>query len=367
MTPVRYAVVGLGHISQAAILPAFSHTSDSELVAVVSGDPDKREVIAKRHRVERVHHYDDYNALLESGDIDAVYIALPNHLHCDYAVRAAERGIHVLCEKPMAVSEGEGEHMIRTADEADVRLMVAKRLHFESTNLQAVAIARSGELGELRYFESSFSQNVTGDDIRLQPIERGGGTVFDMGLYCVDAARYLFADEPIAVVARSVSREGDERFRHCDEATTAVLEFPDGRLASFTSSFSATRIAEYRLVGTSGQLLVHKAFEYNTEMSYEVFRGGERVKGDTFPPRDQFAPEIDYFSRCVLEKARPEPDGNDGLADVRIVRAIHESALTGRAVSVEPIPQPSRPSPEQERSYPAVEKPEEIHASAPSE
>ena len=159
MRRVRYAVVGLGHIAQVAVLPAFGHaTRNSELVGVVSGDAAKRKRMARRYRLDLAGSYDDYERILQ--DVDAVYIALPNSMHAEYTVRAANAGVHVLCEKPMAVTAAECRRMIAACRRADVKLMVAYRLHFEALNLSAIEIARSGQLGDLKYFNSSFSMRV---------------------------------------------------------------------------------------------------------------------------------------------------------------------------------------------------------------
>jgi predicted dehydrogenase len=154
---VRYAVVGLGHISQVALLPAFKHAKNSELAALVSDDSKKRKELAKRYRLnpESTYSYEEYEQCLKSGDVDAVYIGLPNHLHCEYTVQAARAGVHVLCEKPMAVNEKECEQMIAACEESRTKLMIAYRLHFEEANLEAVKIATSGKLGNLRIFSST--------------------------------------------------------------------------------------------------------------------------------------------------------------------------------------------------------------------
>ena len=156
---IRYAVVGLGHIAQVAVLPAFAHASrNSQLVAVVSGDRTKRREIAKQYRLEHAYDYDAFDECLRV--LDAVYIALPNSMHAEYTVRAARAGVHVLCEKPMAVTAGECRQMITACRKADVKLMIAYRLHFEALNLGAIELARRGDLGDLKYFNSSFSMTV---------------------------------------------------------------------------------------------------------------------------------------------------------------------------------------------------------------
>jgi predicted dehydrogenase len=148
---IRYAVVGLGHISQVAILPAFQHAENSELVALVSDDEKKRQELKQQHGIAKTFTYTEYDECLSSG-VDAVYIAVPNHLHKEYAVRAARAGVNVLCEKPMAANEAECREMLEAAEQAGVKLMVAYRLHFEKGNLEAIKIARSGKIGDARYF-----------------------------------------------------------------------------------------------------------------------------------------------------------------------------------------------------------------------
>lgn len=362
----RFAVVGLGHISQAAVLPAFEHAENCELKALVSGDRQKLDALTRRYELSSSYSYEEYDQLLESGEVDAVYIALPNHLHADYAVRAAERGIHVLCEKPMAPTEAECERMIEAARENDVRLMIAYRLHLERINLEVSDLVRSGVIGEPRFFSSVFSQNVKPGDIRLSPLSKGGGTVFDMGIYCINAARYLFRDEPIEVTARA-QWGTDARFKDCDEMTSAVLRFPEGRFAQFISSFGAVRSGSYQVVGTEGDIVVHNAYDYQKEMSYHLHTadGGERMR--RMGKRDQFAPELIHFANCVQKHRDPEPDGWEGYADVRIISAIHEAALAGKSLALDPIAPPTRPMKRRSISRPGLEKPEEIRASSPSQ
>src|SRR5688572_552417 len=209
--PVRYAVVGAGRIAQVAVLPGFANATDSELVGLVSGDATKRRELGERYGIEHCVDYGRYDELLASGDIDAVYLSLPNHLHCEFAVAAAEHGVHVLCEKPMAVTERECEQMMRAAEDNDVGLMIAYRLHFDPAHLEAIALVEDGEIGRPRVFESVLTRDVAAGDSRLVSPDQGGGPAYDMGVYCIDAARYLFRDEPIEVTAQAVESD-DPRF-----------------------------------------------------------------------------------------------------------------------------------------------------------
>lgn len=362
---IRYAVVGLGYIAQIAVLPAFGHAKEnSELAALISDDPKKLEKLSKKYKVDLTYSYENYEDCLRSGEIDAVYIALPNHMHHEYTIRAAEAGIHVLCEKPMAVTEQECEEMIRAAEKNRIKLMIAYRLHFEKANLKTAEIANSGKIGDLRIFNSVFTMQVEEGNIRLQSPEMGGGTIYDIGIYCINAARYLFRDEPQEVFAFSANN-GEKRFEQCDEMTSAVMKFPKERFASFTCSFGAADISAYWIVGTKGHIRLDPAYEYAGELKQEVTIDSE-TEQHKFDKRDQFAPELLYFSSCILEDLDPEPSGYEGLADVRVIRAVHESANTGRPVKLGPFPRKQRPTLEQEIKKPAVSEPELIHAQKPS-
>jgi predicted dehydrogenase len=362
---VRYAVVGCGYFAQIAILPAFSGAKkNSEVVALVSSDPAKLEELGQNYNVEMRGSYDDFDHMLATGQIDAVFIALPNNMHCEFTCRAARAGVHVLCEKPMAVTEDECRLMIDTCDEHRVKLMIAYRLHFEAANLKSIEIAQSGELGELRFFSSDFSQPVQEGNIRLQR-DLGGGTLYDLGVYCINAARYLFRDEPTEVFAYSANN-GDERFREVDEMTSAVLRFPNQRLAHFTTSFGGDELSCYQIMGSKGYLRLEPAYDFNAKIKQQVtIQGSSKQK--TFPARDHVAAELAYFSDCVLADRAPEPDGWEGLADVRVVRALYRSSDSGQPVELGHFERARRPSVEQEIDLsPPWLKPGLVHAESPS-
>jgi glucose-fructose oxidoreductase len=357
---VRYAVVGLGHIAQVAVLPAFGNARrNSKLAALVSGDPVKREQLSKQYRVERAYAYEQYDEMLKSGQVDAVYIALPNELHAEYAVRAAQAGLHVLVEKPMAVTVAQCERMAKAARDAGVKLMVAYRLHFERANLEAIEVARSGRIGEPRVFTSTFTMHVVPGNIRARKA-LGGGTLYDIGIYCINAARGLFRDEPLEVRAMASGTVGE-----VEEALSAVLRFPGERLACFTCSFGAADVSEYRIVGTKGDLALEPAYEYAMALQHRLTLDGER-KERRFAKRDQFAPELLYFSDCVLKNHQPEPGADEGLADIRIIEALYRSAHTGQPVELGPYEKRERPSLEQEIRRPPIDKPRTVHTQAPS-
>jgi len=360
---IRYAVVGLGYIAQVAVLPAFAKAKNSELAALVSDDSIKLKKLSKKYKVPQTFSYQDYHRCIDSGEIDAVYIALPNNMHRDYSVPALKAGVHVLCEKPMAVTESECEEMIDAAGDNGTKLMIAYRLHFEEANLKAIELAKSGKLGDIRAFNSVFTMQVKHGDIRLQK-ELGGGTLFDIGVYCINAARNVFRAEPVEVFGFSANN-GEKRFEEVDEMTSAVMRFPDERLASFTTSFGASDISAYELVGTEGSLRVDPAYEHAGSLKHHItIKGRNREK--LFPKRDQFAPELIYFSDCITKETDPEPSGREGLADVRIVRALYRSAATREPVKLGPFEREARPTIQQEMREPPAKKPELVRAASPS-
>jgi glucose-fructose oxidoreductase len=361
---IRYAVVGLGYISQVAVLPAFAHAQEnSELVALVSGDEVKVRRLAKRYRIDKTYAYESYADCLESGEIDAVYIALPNSMHRAYAEGAARAGVHVLCEKPMAPTEQDCEAMIDAAERANVKLMIAYRLHFEKGNLFSIAALQTGKIGQPRIFSSNFCQQVSPDNSRLRS-ELDGGPLYDVGVYCINAARGLFRSEPTEVVSFTAS-SNDKRFDEVPEMSAALMRFPDDRLATFCCSFGSADRSAFEVIGTKGVLKMDPAYEMVGDLKSEITTNG-RVHKSIFPKRDQFAPELKYFSECILKNREPEPGGLEGLADVRIIGALLESQKTGRAIKIEAVDISQRPSARQEIHKPPISAPKLVRAAAPS-
>jgi predicted dehydrogenase len=363
---VGYALVGLGHIAQAAVLPAFARAKRARLVALVSSDEEKLQALGDRYEVQHRFSYDDFEQCLALDEVQAVYIALPNDKHLEFTERAARAGKHVLCEKPMEVSSERSTRMIEACEAAGVKLMIAYRLHFEPANLDAVKRAQAGELGDLRFFSSEFSFQVQEDNIRTQH-ERGGGVLWDIGVYCVNGARYLFRDEPEEVFAFATSGH-DRRFAEIEETVGCVIRFPQGRLATFTVSFGAAPTSSFRLVGTQGDLRLDNAYNWVSGKKMEL-TVDEETRSKRFKAVDQFAGELDAFARCVLEDRDPEANGREGLIDVKVIEAIYESIQTGRPVRLDDLPHRSR-RPDEDMAYrlpPQKEEPELVGVQPPSQ
>jgi predicted dehydrogenase len=359
-------VVGLGDIAQAAMMPGIAHTGNSELVALVTGDPEKARRLADMYGVAHTYRYEQFDGLLASGTIDAVYIATPNWRHAEFAVPALKAGIHVLCEKPLEVSADKCRAIIAAAEASGAKLMTAYRLHFEPATLDAIARIRAGELGELISFTSVFAQMV---DPANHRVDHGiaAGPLFDMGPYPINAARYLFGAEPIEVVSATAIRHADAGLGDLDDTFAVTLRFPGDRLAQFTVSYHGNSVGNLTIAGTKGSITLDPAFDYGSGL--EQFRRlGEDKDHETFKATDQFGGEMKYFSECILEDRAPEPDGEEGLADLRVIEGIVRALETKGPVQLEPFTRTRRIDPAQVQTLrPAKAPAQEVNASSPGQ
>lgn len=357
---VRYAVVGGGWISQAAFMPGVAQTGNSEMTAIVTGDPKKADALAGTYGLT-AFTYDRYEEALASDLFDAVYLALPNGMHREYAVPALEAGCHVLLEKPMAVSVAECEAINAAAKASGAKLMIAYRLHFEPGTLDAIARIRAGAIGEPRMFTATFGQTVSADNHRASQ-GYWAGPVPDMGTYPINAARNIFGEEPVEVSAIG-SRRPDSPFAF--DGTVAVsLRFPSGRLAQFTISYETEGVDAYRITGTGGDLHLQPAFLFGKGLAATLTRGG-KTERLTYPSVDQFGGQTRYFSDCILHDRAPEPDGEEGLCDLRVLEAVERALATGQTQSLAPMTRSRRPDPAQGMELPEVDPPEMVNAARP--
>lgn len=368
---IRYGVVGLGNIAQSAVLPAFKNAANnSVLTALISEDKQKLKVLAKKYKVKNTYLFEDLEECFMKKEIDAIYIATPNDHHRQIVELAAQYKINVLCEKPMAVTLNDCLYMDQVAKKHNIKMMVAYRLHFEAANLEAVKMCRQGALGDLKFFNSSFSYQVKDKkNIRLNPTSVGGGALYDIGIYCINASRYLFQAEPIEVVGFSVTSD-DPRFINTEETTSAILRFPNDKLAAFTVSFGAYDSSDYEIIGEKGRIRLENAYDYAMPMELRTFlqtRSGEMKKQTKkYKKRDQFSAELLYFSDCIIKNKTPEPGPVEGTADVKIIQAILESIHRNQPVSLDPVHKQTYPSQKQKIIRPGVRKRKLFHATGPS-
>jgi predicted dehydrogenase len=330
-----WAIVGLGSLAINEILPAFAKCEKSEVVALVSGHPDKANKLALRYGVNQpyIYNYQNYDSIKDNQEVDIVYIVLPNGMHAEYTVRGLQAGKHVLTEKPMANTPAQCQQMIDAARKADRRLMVAYRCRYEPYNREAIRIARSGELGPIKVIVADAGFNI-GDPTqwRLNKELAGGGSLMDIGIYALQAARYLSGEEPTEVNAAMSTTPNDPRFKEVEETINFQLRFPSGVLANCSSSYGYAGQNRYRVVGTTGWLEMDPATVYRG-LRMKVHHGTVTEERE-LPARDHFALEMDHMSTCVLEKREPLTPGEEGLRDLRIMMTIYEAARTGRTVKL---------------------------------
>ena len=336
-----FAIVGLGRLSIEQILPAFAQTKLCRPVALVSGHRGKAEQVASRYGVapKQIYDYQSFERLADNEQVQAVYIVLPNSLHAEYSERASKAGKHVLCEKPMAVSSAECQRMIEAAKSAGKKLMIAYRLQYEPHHRRLIALSRSGALGKLKGLLASNGQNQ-GDpqQWRLKRALAGGGALPDVGIYCLNAARYLTGEEPILVSALTHSTPNDPRFSEVEEQIDFSLQFPSGFTASCTSSYGMHNSKMLRLHGERGWAQMSPAFPYQG-LSLEVSTKhpdseAEVVEQLKIPPKDHFALELDHFARCIMTGREPHTPGQEGLQDVQLIEALYQSAKERRVVEL---------------------------------
>lgn len=242
--------------------------------------------------------------------------------------------------------------------------MTAYRLHFEEANLKLLELIKKGKIGDPKFIQAIFSFQIKNDNIRLKS-DLGGGTVYDLGIYCINAARHIFQSEPQAVFAFSRNGE-DPRFEEVDETTSAILKFPGGRLATFTSSFAAADNSICQITGSTGSICLEPAFDYSIPLELSYTKNGNTIN-KKFKKVDQFAGELEYFSNCIINNIQPEPSGLEGLADVRVIEAIYRSAASEAPVYLDYFEKNSHPHSSQKQRKPASRETRLIKAEKPFE
>lgn len=362
--PLRFALIGAGHIAQSAVIPAFSTLSrHAQLVGILSDDPLKRKRLASNKGIEAWTE-EHLREVVTAGEIDALYIATPNHRHLSQALAALRAGVHVLLEKPMTMTSVEARRLAEAAAKSQARLMVAYRLHCDPTYVDAIRRVREGVIGDPRTFTSSFTMQVSDGNVRTRA-QLGGGTVPDLGIYCINAARAFFGAEPIEVRALAVGGR-DARSREVDEATSAIMRFPGDRLATFTSSFGAASTSWLQVVGTLGSLCLDRAFDESGTMEMTIESGGCTHTQKT-KIGDQFAAEIRYFVDCIAARRDPEPGVQEGLRDIRVIEAIVRAAKGRTAYELAPLASVKGPRLEMTRRIkPSARRPTLVNARSPN-
>jgi predicted dehydrogenase len=330
-----WAIVGLGNLSIHQILPAFAKCEKSRVVAFVSGHPDKANKLALRYGVsaKNIYNYQNYDSIRDNSEVDVIYVVLPNGMHAEYTVRGLEAGKHVLTEKPMANTPAECQQMIDAGKKADRKLMVAYRCRYEPYNREAIRIARTKELGPTQMILADAGFPM-GDPTqwRCKRSLAGGGSLMDIGIYGLNASRYLTGEEPTEVNAMIYSTPGDPRFKEVEEHVTFQLRFPSGILANCSSSYGYFHQSHYRVMGTDARLEMDPMSWYNGLRMW--IERGNIIENIDLPQVDHFAAEMDHMSACVMENRQPLTPGEEGLRDLTIMQAIYQAAQSGKTVKL---------------------------------
>ncbi|NYF77749.1 putative dehydrogenase [Granulicella arctica] len=326
---VRYCIVGLGRISMDHFMPATKMSSMVEVTAIVSGHPEKAKRQAAMYNVpdSSIYTYENFDRIRDNTNIDAVYIALPNGMHAEYTIRAAQAGKHVLCEKPMANTVEQCEAMIAACDKANRKLMIAYRCQLEPTTLHARKLVQSGALGKIQAIESANGFNIAQGEWRLNRKLAGGGPLMDVGIYSLNACRFIAGEEPGVLSAYSSVIDHDGRFDEVEENVSWTMKFPSGILASCNTTYGASMDGFYRIHGSKGTLHVEPAFGYQGIHLTAHLRGAEAVD-DLEQEKDpaQFTRQADYFAKCIVGDTKPGPSGEEGLRDIKLMMQIYRSA-----------------------------------------
>ena len=333
--PFGYAVVGLGSYATRQIMPNFKECDHARLVALVSGTPEKLERYGAEYGLPPSHRYSyaTFDRIRDNPDVDAVYVILPNALHAEYTIRAARAGKHVMCEKPMAVSVQEGEAMIAACRNAGKLLMIGYRCRFEPHNELAIELARGGHVGPTRLITAEHGFNASPDQWRLDRALSGGGSLMDIGIYSLNAARYLTGEDPVEVSAVESTDRSDPRFATVEDRINFLLRFPSGIEAACVSSYSSGHNA-YRVTGTKGWIGMEPATPYEGH-AMRIRRDGVTTPRNVPPARrNQFAAQLDHLAECVAAGRKPIVPGEEGLADLKVIAAIYRSAAERRHVAL---------------------------------
>jgi predicted dehydrogenase len=273
-----------------------------------------------------IYSYENYDNIADNPDIDAVYIALPNSMHAEYTIRAANAKKHVLCEKPMATSVKDSQSMINACKAANKKLMIAYRCQYEPSNLHAIKLIRDGAIGKVQAIESANGFNEHAGEWRLNKKLAGGGPLMDVGIYSLNACRYLTGEEPQHLEGYCSVIDQDGRFNEVEENVSWAMQFPSGILASCNTTYGAQMNGYFRVHGSKGTIEMDSAFGYQGQHLKATIQGQPEID-EPNPSKDpsQFVTEADYFAQCVFDNTEPKTNGEEGLRDMQYMAGIYRS------------------------------------------
>ena len=324
------ALVGLGNYAGGQLAPALQETKHCELRGLVSGSPEKAKKWADQYGVpiKNIYNYQNYDSISDNEDIDIVYVVLPNSMHAEYAIRAAQAGKHVLCEKPMAISVDQCNQMINECARANRKLSIGYRLHFEPHNQEAMRLGQNKVYGDVKVIDANFGFKI-GDPTqwRLKKDLAGGGALMDVGIYCIQAARYVTGEEPISVTAQEYKTD-PVKFAEVDETLSFQLTFPSGAVSTTTTTY-ATNIHGLYVAATDGWFSLKPAYTYGP-----IYGETKDGKMD-FPQVNHQALQMDSFAQSIKEDRANKATGAEGLKDMKVIEGIFQAVETGAKVKLD--------------------------------
>ena len=325
---LRFAAVGLGGISD-IFMKAVAQSQKCTITGLVSGhSTEKAPKYQQQFNIPQssVYTYETFDNIAHDKNIDAVYIGLPNSMHAEYTIRAAKAGKHVLCEKPMAISSAECRAMIKACKDHNVKLMIAYRVHYDPTWMKIRDLARNGAIGDLQGFQGGFYGSKQQGEWRLDKKLAGGGSLFDLGIYPLNAIRWIAGEEPATYAAQTSTKIPGPRFATVEETVEFNMVFPSKIIASSGSSYGENGPAYLNICGTKGYLQVQPAFFYEgLKYTGRTINGPVEETSDAKAPY-QFTAEADHFADCVMNNRTPATPGEEGLADQLAMEAIYRAA-----------------------------------------
>jgi predicted dehydrogenase len=327
---VGIAPIGLGSIAE-VFMRAVSKCKNAKLTGLVTGHPvEKGRKFGALYGVPAtsIYTYETFDQIRKNPDIDAVYVALPNSMHCEYTIRAAEAGKHVFCEKPMAISSAECRRMIDACRQANVKLMIGYRIHYDQVFRKLYAMVRSGAFGEILQFQAGFYGMKNKQEWRLNRLLAGGGSMFDLGVYPLNTIRWFAGEEPVDFRALVATRDKSGKFSSVEESVNCLLRFPSGILAECGSSYGQSGTNFIQINGSTGHVRIEPAFTYgDTVLKYtgKTESGEIAGSGPVYEP-DQFVTEATHFADCILQEREPATPGEEGLKDLLAIEAIYKAA-----------------------------------------
>ena len=338
---LNIALCGLGNY--ASMLAEGIEVSEyCTLAGIVTGTPSKAEKWKSKYNIpeKNIYDYQNFDQIINNKDIDLVYVVTPNGLHKDFVIRSAKAGKHVITEKPMAISVKDCEEMIRVCNENKVQLAIGYRLHYEPTHLEIKRLGQQKVFGKVRFIEASlgyktydtldtktFIDKNDRNEWRLNKKLSGGGPLMDLGIYCIQASRYVLGEEPIAVTAQFGTVNDKIRFSETEESITWQMEFPSGAIANCSTS-CGFNIDRLYVAADEG------SFELSPALSYGPFEGKTSEKILKFPVINQQKTQLDEICKILLEnkKLPNHITGEEGLKDIKVINAIYKAAETGNKV-----------------------------------